>query len=212
MGWQERQGHGARFLALTAVLLILAAPAWAASVAPARAVVAHFQNSLLTVMKAGQRLGFKGRYEHLMPAVERTHDLSFIAQLTLGPYWGKLSPSSRAAFVHAFRDLTVATYAAEFRRYSGQTFKRTAAQVVAQGDVLVETELAAHGRKEATIDYLLARAGGRWEIVNIVANGVSDLALKRAQYTAVIRKEGFPALLKLVQAKVNALSKGQVKG
>ena len=210
-----RQETGRRMAGVwvaVAWLATVGAPAYAARTGPAVAVVRHFQNTLIAVMKAGKPLGFKGRYGKLMPAVHKSHDVAYIAQLTLGPYWGRLTPAERQAFVRAFTKLTVATYAAQFRRYSGQAFRRVTSQEVAQGDVLVETELTTHGRKDATIDYLVAPTGGRWEIVNIVANGVSDLALKRAQYTAIIRKKGFPALLATLRDKVAQLSHGAVKG
>lgn len=210
-----RQQAGRRMTGMwvaVAWLATVGAPAYAAQTGPAVAVVRHFQNTLITVMKAGKSLGFKGRYGKLVPAVHKSHDVAYIAQLTLGPYWERLTVNERQAFVQAFTELTVATYAAQFRRYSGQAFHRVTSQKVAQGDVLVETELMARGHKEATIDYLVAPTAGRWEIVNIVANGVSDLALKRAQYTAIIRKKGFPALLATLRAKVAQLSHGALKG
>ncbi|WP_298136289.1 ABC transporter substrate-binding protein [Acidiferrobacter sp.] len=193
-------------------LLGLTAPAYAAQTGPAVAVVRQFQDTLIAVMKVGKSLGFEGRYGRLMPVVRRSHNVAYIAELTLGPYWGRLTVAQRQAFVHAFTELTVATYAAQFRRYSGQAFHRIASEKVAQGDVLVETDIATRGRKDATIDYLLAPTGGHWQIVNIVANGVSDLALKRAQYTAIIHRKGFPALLAALRGKVVQLSHGTVKG
>jgi len=207
MAWQER-GYCA-FVAWMGAFFILAVscPVYATVLKPAKDVVAHFQNTLVMVMKNGERLGFKGRYRLLMPAVRKSHDLPFIAQMTVGPYWGQLSKASREAFVRSFTRLTVTTYAAQFRRYDEEIFRRTAIHAVGRGDVLVETELAAHGHKEAAIDYLLAPVGKGWQIVNIVANGVSDLALKRAQYTTIIRKKGFPALLALLKLKTAQLAK-----
>ena len=41
---------------------------------------------------------------------------------------------------------------------------------------------------------------GKAQIINIIHDGISDLALKRAQYTSIIDRDGFPALLaKLVE-------------
>ncbi len=208
---QTRQRQTVSWAIALLWVVMVGAPAWAAHTGPAVAVVRQFQDTLLAVMKAGQSLGFEGRYRRLMPAVRASHDLPYIAEVTLGPYWDKLSLAERRAFVAAFARLTVATYAAQFRRDSGQAFHRTASQAVAQGDVLVETELSTDGHKEATIDYLVAPSAGRWRIVNIVANGVSDLALKRAQYTAIIRKKGFPVLLSILRAKVTELSHGAPK-
>lgn len=199
----RRAGVLAFVLSMSVVLV----SAQAATVKPAVAVVAGFQKTLLATMKQAHKLGFKGRYRALMPAVRASHDLKFIAQVTVGPYWQRLSATQRSAFVHTFRQLTVATYAAQFNGYSGETFRETAARAIGPGDVLVETVLASHGHKEATLDYLVAPKGNRWKIVNIVANGVSDLALKRAQYTAIIQKKGFPSLLSALQAKVAQLRK-----
>ncbi len=205
MEWQKR-GWQLGVLGAIVSACLGTTVAQAASVQPAVAVIARFQKTLLTVMKKGPHLGFKGRYRILTPAVRESHNLAYIAQVTVGPYWPRLSSASRAAFVKVFAHLTVATYAAQFKSYAGQAFKETAAYMVGRGDVLVETELVAHKHKEATLDYLLAPSGADWKIVNIVANGVSDLALKRAQYTAIIQRKGFPALLNLLHAKVAQLS------
>ncbi|WP_297361551.1 ABC transporter substrate-binding protein [Acidiferrobacter sp.] len=212
MAWQETGRRMAGVWAAMAWLMSMACPAYAAQTGPAVAVVRHFQSTLITVMKAGKSLGFKARYARLMPAVHQSHNLTYIAQLTLGPYWSRLTPVERHAFVHTFTKLTVATYAAQFRRYSGQAFHRLASRNLGQDDVLVETELTTHGRKDATIDYLVAPTAGRWEIVNIVANGVSDLALKRAQYTSIMRTKGFPALLAALRGKIAQVSHGALKG
>ncbi len=205
MGWQARWAGG---LLAASLVGLGVANAYAAGTRPAVAVIDHFQKTLLTVMKQGHRLGFKGRYKALAPAVRASHNLPFIAKITLGPYWGRLSPSERAAFVKTFGRLTIATYAAQFTSYSGQRFQETAAHPIGRNDVLVETELMTHGHKRATLDYLVARGKAHWKIINIVANGVSDLALKRAQYTSIIRKKGFPALLRTLRTKVAQLSRG----
>ncbi|MHB8252537.1 MAG: ABC transporter substrate-binding protein [Acidiferrobacter sp.] len=206
MGWQERWGR-VGFFACILSLCVGVASAHATNVQPAVAVIARFQQTLLHVMKKAPQLGFTGRYRILVPAVGQSHDLKFIAEITVGPYWQRLSAASRQAFVKTFTQLTVATYAAQFDGYSGETFQETAAHVIGRGDVLVETTLTSHGHKEATLDYLLAPVGAQWKIINIVANGVSDLALKRAQYTAIIQKKGFPALLAMLRAKVAQLGK-----
>ncbi len=208
MEWYKRSGRLAAW-AWTVSLCLVAAVAEATNVSPAVAVIARFQNTLLVAMKKGPQIGFQGRYRVLAPAVRESHNLAYIAQITVGPYWPRLSSAQHAAFIKVFTRLTVATYAAQFKSYSGEHFKETAAHAVGRGDVLVETKLVAHGHREATLDYLLAPSGADWKIVNIVANGVSDLALKRAQYTAIIQRKGFPALLGLLRSKVAQLSRAR---
>jgi len=43
---------------------------------------------------------------------------------------------------------------------------------------------------------------GRWSIINIIADGVSDLALKRAEYSHVLARDGFNALVSMLERKI----------
>lgn len=198
-----------KFIVLGVLMLITSLPAMAAATAgeKASAVIMRFQASLIHAMKNAKQLGFKGRYQILDPAVKISHNLPFIAQFTLGPYWSRLNVKQQAEFVHTFSHLTIATYAAEFNGYSGEQFKVTSVHVVAGNRVIVETELlGSKGNKDAVLDYLLIHSPQGWRIVNIVANGVSDLALKRAQYTAIMRKSGFNVLIHDLAIKIKAMS------
>jgi phospholipid transport system substrate-binding protein len=57
------------------------------------------------------------------------------------------------------------------------------------------------------LDYLLHRPGNQWLIVNVIAQGVSDLALKRADYSAFLKSKGYEALLKKLNQKINEYSR-----
>jgi phospholipid transport system substrate-binding protein len=56
--------------------------------------------------------------------------------------------------------------------------------------------------KPIKFEYIVNEFNGKWVIINIVVDGISDLALKKAQYTSVIDREGFPKLLEKLQQKV----------
>ena len=72
----------------------------------------------------------------------------------------------------------------------------------------VRTVIARPGKPEVRIDYLLHERDGALRIINVVAQGVSDLALKRAEYGAVIEREGFAVLLEKLQAQTARLAGG----
>jgi phospholipid transport system substrate-binding protein len=56
-------------------------------------------------------------------------------------------------------------------------------------------------------DYILDQdKNGEWKIINIMADGVSDLALKRAHYTDVIKVKGVDALIAEIKAKTASYS------
>jgi phospholipid transport system substrate-binding protein len=52
------------------------------------------------------------------------------------------------------------------------------------------------------LDYILHRTEDQWRIINVIAEGVSDLALKRAEYAAFLKVKGFDALLMKLNEKI----------
>lgn len=165
-------------------------------------VVAHFQDVLLSVMKDANRLEFKGRFERLEPAVKQSHDLARIAHLTIGRHWRSLDAQQKTRFVDTFSRLIIATYAHQFHTYSGESFNRKTVQALKRGRLLVRTELIKSNGKHVHLDYVLRYRKSRWRIINIIADGVSDLALKRAEYSNVIRQNGIDHLLSLLEKKI----------
>lgn len=165
-------------------------------------VVKSFQAELISVMKQADRLGYQGRYERLAPAVEQSHDLAEIARIVLGRHWSKLTEKQKEKFITTFSRLSIATYANKFNSYTNEEFRVVSAQNTEKGDRVVRTLLIDAGGKEIQLDYLLRHHDGRWVIVNVIAEGVSDLALKRSEYSRVLRREGYDALVSKLEEKI----------
>lgn len=178
-----------RGLAATAVL-VASASVWAAAAAePAQNVVENLDHTLIATMKQGKDLGFSGRYRKLAPVIDQSFALDRIARLALGRSWNKLDAKQQQQYRSMFRKDTLATYASRFESYSGQSFKIKNVKDAPGGRRQVNTVIVSNG-EEIPISYVLDNTGGEWKIVNVVAKGASDLALKRAQYTSSIRDKG----------------------
>jgi len=165
-------------------------------------VVAHFQSALLSSMKDAKQLGFKGRFERLGPEVERSHDLPRVARLAIGKHWRSLDGQQQRRFINTFTHLVIATYAHQFHAFSGESFVRKTVRPLKHGRMLVRTELIKADGQPVHLDYILHQHHGRWLIINIIANGVSDLALKRAEYASVLSRDGIERLLAMLQRKI----------
>lgn len=166
------------------------------------AVIEEFQNTLLSVMKNAKRLGYQSRYDRLAPAVRASHDLAAIAEISVGPYWDQFSRAQRNKLVNAFTKLSIATYASRFDGYSGQTFEIQSSEKASPHVASVSSIFRQPEGDDIHFDYLLRRSQGQWRIVNIVVDGVSDLALKRADYIGVLRTGGFNALMTKLKKQI----------
>ena len=175
--------------------------------ATAKQVVEKVQAELIAVMKNGKQLGYKGRYDKLYEPVLNSHDLTKIARIVVGKEWEKLSEAQQQNLADIFIRLSVASYAHNFKDYSGESFVFDSEEETARGGVVVHSTLIIPDDKPVKFDYMLKEKGNSWRIINIIANGVSDLALKRSEYTTILQREGFDALITKINEKIDNYSK-----
>lgn len=172
------------------------------------ATVERLHSALLEVMKEADALGIEGRRDYLAPVIRESFDLALISRIILGRRWDELSQDEQAQMVDTFTRLTITTYAARFDGFSGQSFRTVEEKSMNRGRKLVRTELVRPADEPVHLDYVLHETHGRWRIVNVVAEGVSDLSLKRADYGSVIKREGFKTLMQKLEGQIDDLKEG----
>jgi phospholipid transport system substrate-binding protein len=196
----------------TALLLglLLGATAWAADDG-ATAAVESLHATLLGAMKDATQLGYQGRYTRIAPAVEQSFDLDFMARFVLGPDGKDLGAADQARWREAFERITVATYAGRFTGWGGEQFKTLGEEPAAQDTVFVKTVLDRPDADDVQLTYRLRKTDGGWKIVDIYNKGtVSELALRRSDYSSVLKRDGFDKLLQTVDAKVADYASGKI--
>lgn len=172
----------------------------------AKQVVETFQAKLLETMKQGKELGFEGRYNKLKQPVIESHDLTKIARIVIGKEWKNLTEEQKKQMIQVFTRLSIASYAYNFKEFSGESFKFDSKEQTPRGGIIVRTFLVLPDEKDVKFDYMMKNKGESWRIINIIANGVSDLALKRSEYTSILKREGFDALLVKISGKIEKYS------
>jgi len=184
-----------------------AAMAAAAEKDPAGKVVARLHETLLGVMKEAKTLGYEGRYERLKPVIHDLFDLPYMAEKSVGRHWKEAGEPNQRALVETFSRFTVANFAGRFDGYSGQSFRTLEVETSTHGTVLVRTRLDEPNEEGVALDYRLRQVDGGWRVVDIYLNGtVSELALRRSEYSALVQREGFDALLKKLDEKIRDLA------
>jgi len=163
---------------------------------------------MLSVMKDSEALGYAGRYERLEPVVRSQFDLPFMAAKSVGRYWKTASQEERDQLVKTFSRFSVANYAGRFDGWSGQTFETLGVDASARGTMLVRTKLLNPSGDDIQLYYRLRNGtDGRWKIIDVYLNGtVSELALRRSEYSSLIKREGFEALLIALNKRIETLA------
>lgn len=202
-----------RHILAASLLLCLAAspaaPVLAQDTSAPAAIVNALHDKLIEVMKNARELGFQGRFKALEPVVSQNFDTPLIAKVILSRYWDELTDTQKAEFIELFRRLSVATYASRFNSYDSESFVSLTSEELNKGRLLLKTEMRSPGKKPVELDYLMHEQDGKWLIISVIANGVNDLSLKRAEYAAVIKDKGYPALVGEIEGKIQDMEKGK---
>jgi len=169
----------------------------------ARASVEQLYATLLDVMQRAEQLTYEERYAELDPVIRQAYDLPFMSAKTLGRYWKGLSEQDRERWVSTFSRLTVSTYADRFEKYSGEQFEVLTIEPSSHETLMVRTRIVPVGEKAVDLDYRLRGADGSWRIIDVFMNGtVSELALRRSEYSSVFKRDGFESLLSSLEEKI----------
>ena len=215
----ERTGRSATSLlalgATWACAMALLATAFAApshaedAAASPIAAIERFHATLLTAMKDAQKLGYDGRRKLLEPVIDDTMDLPFMAEKAAGRFWKDFSETDRVRWVAAFRGNTVANYAGRFDRFSGQSFVTHGEEPAPFDTVLVKTTLKDPGGEDVQLNYRMKKQSERWRIIDIFMHGtVSELALRRAEYSSALERDGLDKVVQSLEGQAAKLSSG----
>jgi phospholipid transport system substrate-binding protein len=187
-----------RVLTAAAAISLVAAGAARSAADPGAARVDSLCQGVLDGVKQAKSAPLQARARRIQPAVEQSFNLDAMAQLTIGEPWSQMSPADRTAVVAALGRYTAARYAKDF---DGDRCVVDPAVVSRGPDKLVKSQVVGGGDSTA-VNYRLREAGGAWKVIDVYFNGVSQLAVQRADFAQVVRTGGAPGLV----AKLDSLA------
>ncbi|MGH7103615.1 MAG: ABC transporter substrate-binding protein [Acetobacteraceae bacterium] len=212
----ERLAGRRPLLALAGAAFLAAAVPWtqsaqAADTQGAVAPIAQLDSALLAAMKAGSRgTSISTRYAALQPVIEQVFDLERVLAASVGFSWPTLPSKQKAALMAAFRRYTVATYVANFDRFSGQRFEvLPRVREVGNGEIVVHTRLNRRNRSPVKLAYVLRQGPAGWKVVDVLTDGsISRVAVQRSDFQELLASGGASALAAGLERKVASLSGG----
>jgi phospholipid transport system substrate-binding protein len=192
------------------VLAVMFAFVAFAPLAPAQAAddaavtqIQKFYDTLLDNMKNAKALGIKGRYAKLEPVIKAVFALPKMTSIVVGPDWDKLSDAQKTALTKAFTRMTIANYAKNFDGYGGEKFVVEPKSKEHKTDRIVMSTMIIPGRDNVPFNYRMRQIDGTWQVIDIFLNGyVSEMATRRADFSATLKADGADGLVK----KINTLT------
>ena len=170
----------ARLAMLLCAVFFLPVPDSArAAVSDAAAIpVQTLTDALLKSMRAGTTISMAERYKQLEPVVEQVFAMPLVTRLAVGPQWASFPPD------------------------------QIDDNVLSRGDdKVVRTRVIPAHDVPVSLLYRMHEVDGTWKIIDVISDGVSQLALRRSDFAVAIAAGGAPALIAHLNKSSEALLK-----
>ncbi len=177
---------------------IAVAGALALSGGPARAVDQAFLDGareFITVMAdrvlkvvSNPESTKKERIEALRAVFNEGFDVKAIARFVLGRYWRLATQEEKDAYLAAFEEYVVRTYAARFDSYNGEKFVVKDVRPDGEVGAIVLSEITSRSGNTLRLDWRVRKPKGRYAVVDVLVEGVSMAVTQRSEFASVMRK------------------------
>ena len=148
-------------------------------------------------------LSDRQKFDALVELLSQPIDLDLVARLILGRHWRAASDAQRQEYLELFRDYALANLASKLHLYQGQSFEVTGAKVVSDSDALVASRILDDGQGPLQVDWRLREWDqGGLVVIDVIVAGVSLIVTLRAEFSAVIERQGFDGLLAELRQRI----------
>lgn len=146
--------------------------------------------------------------KRLQGAFDEVLDYDSLARESLKESWDERTAAERAEFQGILQKLVRTAYRKNLKRIRDYDVQYTGEAKAELGQVVKTTAKSRSNAREEpiAIDYVVRESGGKWRIVDIVTEGSSLVGNYRNQFRRIIKKQGFPELIRRMKTK---LEKGE---
>ncbi len=132
--------------------------------------------------------------------IEKRFDFAEMAKRSLGVHWAKRNPNEQKEFVTLFSDLLEDTYIRKIERYEDEKVAYVGEKQEGSYAV-VKTKIISTKGADIPVDYKIFKDGNKWEVYDIIVEGVSLVNNYRTQFSQIISSSSYEELVKRLKKK-----------
>lgn len=142
----------------------------------------------------------KERRTALRKAVGEKFDFEEMAKRSLALFWKQRTPEEKKEFVSLYSDLLERSYIKKIENYSDEKIIYTD-EKIDDGYAIVKTKIITKRNVEIPIEYKLLKKNNKWDVYDVVIEGVSLVNNYRNQFSKIIRTSSYEELVKRMKNK-----------
>jgi phospholipid transport system substrate-binding protein len=148
-------------------------------------------------------------------AVDDIMDWPELTERSLGRYWAERTPKEREEFSKLLREVVEASYESKMKLASRDQLKKPQEVTIdwqkekIDGNLATATASVTADKSKTDLVFQLKYDGKRWRVYDFSIDGASTVDTYRSQFTKIISKQGFPALLDRLRKKITEIRSGK---
>jgi len=127
-------------------------------------------------------------------------DFDEVARRALSRHWAGRTHDEQTEFIGLFTDLLERSYMNRIEAYAGERILYTA-EAVDGTYATVRSKVLTQRRSEILLDYRMHLRDGRWQVYDVLIDGVSFVSTYRSQFDRVIQAESYGALVERLRKR-----------
>ncbi len=184
------------------VSLFMVSPCWGVT---AMETMVKTTDEILIILESGDThdVDVWQQQRKLVAVIVSKHfDMREMSKRSLAKYWKRRTPAEQDEFVLLYTKLIHNTYIERLRAFSGSKDGTKFGNEVVRGTKAVVSSVVWQNGKEISVVYKLYNKKGVWLVYDVVIEGVSLVRNYRSQFTQIIQKDGYEALVRKIQEKL----------
>ncbi|MDA8338267.1 MAG: ABC transporter substrate-binding protein, partial [Nitrospiraceae bacterium] len=142
----------------------------------------------------------KERRALIRKTISERFDFEEMAKRSLALHWRKRTPEERKEFVPLYTDLLERSYIKKIESYTDEKILYINEKV--NGEYAdVDSKIITKRNVEIPMEYRLLKKNGKWEVYDVVIEGVSLVNNYRTQFNKIIRTDSYEELVKRMKNK-----------
>ena len=127
-------------------------------------------------------------------------DFDEVARRALSRHWAGRTRAEQTEFTSLFTDLLERSYMNRIEAYAGERILYTA-EAVDGTYATVRSKVLTQRRSEILLDYKMHLRDSRWQVYDVLIDGVSFVSTYRSQFDRVIQAESYGALVERLRKR-----------
>jgi len=189
------------FSLLVVVAVVLGLPGMALADSAAETALKAKQSELGSLLKKGKSAANEKKIEAIF---DELLDYDALAKDSLGSHWDSVSDGDRKEFQDVLKRLVRNAYRKNLKKTLSYEVSYKGSDEGKKG-VVVHTvaKSKSDSREEpVSIDYTMHKVDGKWRVRDLTTEGSSLVRNYKSQFGRVIKKKGFPELMRRMKKKL----------